>query len=157
MGGMTVENLIKEYRELLKSVIRAKEQADDEDQEVLGRMESVDDYGRQSGNRRGIERRAIYQRERSIDPIHFQRYARHPLYQNDEHTSSDWDMWRVEDTLSTLNQLEREVYMMKVGQVFSMEQVAGFLGITKGFVQTMLKRAENKMLKQKETILFLVG
>jgi hypothetical protein len=31
------------------------------------------------------------------------------------------------------------------------------LGVTKSSVQVMLKRAEKKMLKQKETSLFLVG
>ncbi|EGK07057.1 hypothetical protein HMPREF9374_3818 [Desmospora sp. 8437] len=39
-------------------------------------MESVDDYGKATGGELNGER---HQRERPIDPIHFQRYARHPL------------------------------------------------------------------------------
>lgn len=100
---------------------------------------------------------ASYQREKPVDPIDLQRYAQKPLYEKEEHFLSEWDLWRVEDALSTMTQLERDVFMMKVGQGFSMEKVAGFLGIGKGSVQTILKRAEKKMLKQKETSLFLVG
>ncbi|MDR6227626.1 hypothetical protein [Desmospora profundinema] len=74
--------------------------------------------GRRPGNRRGIERRAAYQWERPIDPIHLQRYTHQQVYQQPKCTLSDWEMWRVEDALSNLTKLEREVYMMKVGKGF---------------------------------------
>ncbi|MCS1350283.1 helix-turn-helix domain-containing protein [Mechercharimyces sp. CAU 1602] len=49
------------------------------------------------------------------------------------------------------------MYVMKVGQCFSMEHVAGNFGISKSSVQTMLSRAEKKMMRHKVTSLFCVG
>ncbi|MFC4075240.1 sigma factor-like helix-turn-helix DNA-binding protein [Salinithrix halophila] len=159
-----MEDLIQQYKETLKVIRRERETEENPSaRQTLSEMIRDLEYaikwmttGRQPGNTRGIERRAAYQRERPTDPIHFQRYAYKEAFQQPECTLSDWDMWRVEDALSSLTKLEREVYMMKVGQGFSMEKVASLLGLTKSSVQTMLGRSQKKMTKQKETSLFCV-
>jgi RNA polymerase sigma-70 factor (ECF subfamily) len=168
-----VQNLIKEYRETLRRIRKAKskflpaEKRSDEqvyEYRLLGEMERDLEWslewmttGRQPGNRRGVERLAAYQRERPIDPIHFQRYVMQPLYKQEEHALSDEDMRRVKEALSVLSQLEREVYVMSRGKCLSYAEIAGLLGVAKGTVQKMIERAEKKMAKQKETSLFLVG
>lgn len=96
-----MQNLIKEYRETLRRIRKAKskflpaEKRSDEqvyEYRLLGEMERDLEWslewmttGRQPGNRRGVERLAAYQRERPIDPIHFQRYVMQPLYKQEEH------------------------------------------------------------------------
>ncbi|SDW27525.1 RNA polymerase sigma-70 factor, ECF subfamily [Marininema mesophilum] len=159
-------DLIKEYKETLRRVRRQKDAEEDSStRKLLGGMIGDLEYaiewmttGRRPGNRRGIERRAAYQRERPIDPIHFQRYAmRSAFYKEDVQEIIEWEKWRIEDALSGLTKLGREVYMMKVGQGFTLGQVAGFMGVSKSSVQVMMKRAEQKMARQTETSLFLVG
>ncbi|SFT01935.1 hypothetical protein [Marininema halotolerans] len=121
-------------------------------------MEDLVQECRQPGNRRGIERRAAYQRERPIDPNHFQRYAlRSAFYKEEVQEIGEWKQWRIEDALSGLTKLERDEYMMKVGQGFSMGTIVAYMGDSKSSVQVMMKRAEQKMMRQKETSLFLVG
>lgn len=168
-----MQELLKEYKETLRKIRKAKSEyppvnernpEQDCDYKILCQMESDllwslewMETGRQPGNRRGIERRAAYQRERPIDPIHFQRYAMQPLYKQSKHTLSDFDMWRVEDALSCLSKLERDVYIMSRGYCLSYAEIAGLLGVAKGTVQKMIERAEKKMARQKEISLFLVG
>ncbi|MBN2910785.1 hypothetical protein JQC72_14890 [Polycladomyces sp. WAk] len=168
-----MQDLIKEYKETLRKIRKVKRgypsvnersPEQDCDYKILCQMESDllwslewMETGRCPGNRRGIERRAAYQRERPIDPIHFQRYAMQPLYKQNKHTLSDYDMWRVEEALSVLSNLERDVYIMSRGHCLSYAEIAGLLGVAKGTVQKMIERAEKKMARQKETSLFLVG
>lgn len=172
-GWIGMEDLIREYREALRRIRKSKrkyppvEKRNDEEVYKYRLLEEMErdlewslewmETGRQPGNRRGVERLAAYQRERPIDPIHFQRYAVQPLYGQEEHTLSNEDMRRVEEALSLLSPLEREVYIMSRGKGLSYREIAGLLGVAKGTVQKMIERAEKKMAQQKETSLFLVG
>lgn len=96
--------------------------------------------GRRPGNKRGIERLAAYQRDIPIDLM--DKYATPP-----PHISliTDDDYAKVEFVLCMLSDQERECYELHVGQNYSMEDVAELLNISKGTVQTYLKRATNKL------------
>lgn len=92
---------------------------------------------RQPGNRRGIERRAAYQRERPFDPLlmlQFFRSSEEDVYSWDDHKKeyviTDWDRQRIEDALSVLTAREREVYLMSRGHCLSYNQIANYLRIT---------------------------
>lgn len=71
-----------------------------------------------------------------------------PLYEKDQSSPvSDEDMRRIRDALSVLSKLEREAYLMKVGQGFSYSQVAEMMGVQRGTIQKMIERAEKKMIR----------
>lgn len=63
--------------------------------------------GRRPGNRRGIERRGTYQRERVVDTLLMQRYLRSTDVQLYE-----WEKIQLEDALSVLTNREKGVYLM---------------------------------------------
>lgn len=90
-----MQDLIKEYKQSLYKIRAAKGNASEEERKVLsGMISDLEfvlewlDIGRRPGNRRGIERRAAYQREKACDPLLMQRYFRSindNLYEWDNH------------------------------------------------------------------------
>ena len=120
--------------------------------------------GRRPGNKRGIERRAAYQRERPFDPILMQRYFRSMddnEYEWDkhqqEHAITSWDRERIDDALSVLTEREKEIYLMSRGYCLSLGQIARFLDIKKTTVQNYIIRAEKKIGSRIQVSLFSVG
>ncbi len=120
--------------------------------------------GKRPGLRRGIERRAVYQREKSMDPLLMQKYfqSEKTEYKWDIEEKQDvitsWDRERINDALSVLTELEQEVYLMSRGQCFSFSDIAKLLKISKSSIQTIVKRADNKIGKRiKESLFCLCG
>lgn len=154
-----MKDLIKEYNRSLYLVNNLRQFANETDGELLESMASDLRYslewlksGRRPGNRRGIERRAAYQRERPIDPIHIQNFYANPI--PEKCTVTDSDRARIEDALSVLTEREREVYLMAKGGCLSYSQIAEKLNVAKGTVQDTLERAEKKIIERVNTSIF---
>lgn len=167
-----INQLIYEYKQSLKTAREMYTNASEEDKKIIIGMISDLEYAiewmktsRMPGNRRGIERRAAYQREKPFDPLLMQKYFRsteEEVYEWDDHKQedklSDWDMQRIEDALSVLTEKEKEVYLMSRGHCLSYSQIANYLCISSSSVQTMVNRAENKIRKRiSESLLCLCG
>jgi RNA polymerase sigma factor (sigma-70 family) len=160
-----VEQLIKEYKESLKTVrqLQLRINPDNKDKTVLGSMASDLQYsidwmntGRRPGNRRGAERLAAYQREKPIDPIYFQNFVANPAPQ--KCTVKDSDKQRIEDALSVLTERERKIYLMARGQCLSYEQIAEYLYVSKSTVQTTVERAAKKIsIRINESLFCICG
>jgi positive control factor len=162
-----MHNLIKEYKESLKVTRKMYDNAVDEDKKIIAGMISDLEFaiewmstGRRPGNKRGIERRAAYQREKPFDPLLLQKYFRssEPVYKWDdhekEHVITEWDRQRIEDALSVLTDREREVYLMSRGYCLTYSEIANYLCISSSSVQTMIERAEKKIKKRIKESLF---
>jgi positive control factor len=156
-----MEKLLKQYIETLKATKNLLEKAADEDKPIIRGMISDLEFaiewmstGRRPGNKRGIERRAAYQREKPFDPLLMQKFFRSsdPVYKWDdhekEHVITEWDRQRIEDALSVLTKREREVYLMSRGYSLSYSEIANYLCISSSSVQTMIERAEKKIQKR---------
>jgi positive control factor len=155
-------DLIVQYKQALKDVRKLQVSASAEDKKLLGGMASDLEYaiqwmqtGRKPGNKRGIERRAAYEREKPFDPLLMQRYFRSMddnSYTWDTHKQEDtvsvWDRERIDDALSVLTAREKEIYLMKRGQCLTYEQIATYYSISRGSVQDSIKRSEKKIKKQ---------
>jgi positive control factor len=166
-----VNNLLKEYKESLKIARKMYGDAYNEDKKIIAGMISDLEYaiewmetGRRPGNRRGIERRAAYQREKPFDPLLMQKFFRssEPVYEWDDHEKEDvitsWDRERIEDALSVLTDREREVYLMSRGYCLTYSEIANYLCISSSSVQTMIERAEKKIKKRiRESLFCLCG
>lgn len=166
-----MQDLIEEYKQALKSIRLLQQSASVEDNKLLGGMASDISYalewmqtGRRPGNKRGIERRAAYERERPFDPLLMQRYFRSMddnLYSWDTHIQEDAvtavDRERIEDALSVLTEREREIYLMSRGNCLSYSQIARYLGIQKTSVQNRIESAERKIARHIRVSLFCVG
>jgi len=151
-------DLIIQYKQALKDVRRLQSTANDEDRKLLGGMASDLEYAlewmqtaRQPGNRRGIERRAAYQRELPLDPVIMQSIfpGTDDVHEWDktstEQSIGSWDDQRLKDALSILTDREREIYLMKRGYDITFSEIARLLGISDGAVKTMFKRADKKI------------
>ncbi|MGE7650498.1 sigma factor-like helix-turn-helix DNA-binding protein [Peribacillus frigoritolerans] len=166
-----MQDLIKEYNAALRSLRPLMENASEEDLKHLSSMASDLRYalewmrtGKRPGNRRGIERRAAYQREKPVDPLLMQRFFRNTdsdVYSWDDHLQEDvigyWDKIRIEDALSTLTEKEKEIYLMAKGHGLSRSQIAKYLVVSKSTIQDAIERAEKKISKQISSSLFQVG
>ncbi|AXM89371.1 Fis family transcriptional regulator [Anoxybacillus ayderensis] len=162
-----MNNLIQQYKESLKTARKMYRSATDEDKKVIAGMISDLEFaiewmetGRCPENRRGIERRAAYQREKLFDPLLMQKYFRsnEPVYEWDDHEKesiiTSWDKQRIEDALSVLTEREKEVYLMSRGYCLTYSEIANYLCISSSSVQTMIERAEKKIQKRISESLF---
>ncbi|MDM5036157.1 sigma-70 family RNA polymerase sigma factor [Bacillus cereus] len=162
-----MERLIYEYNQTLCCIRECKADANKEYSKVLSDMESDLVFaiewmqtGRRPGNRRGIERRAAYQRERTVNPLLIQRYFRSidaDIYEWDdhaqEHALGEWEKIKLEDVLSVLTEREKEVYLMSRGYCLTYSEIACYLVVSRSTVQTLIERAEKKIARQvKESI-----
>lgn len=147
MAKLTLITTWQIEREALEDAI-AKLEAD---MKLIGQMRSDAEYilewletGKQPGNRRGIERRAAYQRERPVDPLIIQAYAAKTLSGGTVQISdSDWS--RIENALSTLSPRERECFVMTRGSGVSLDKAASMLKLTKSSVQPYVAVADKKL------------
>ncbi|MEC0269391.1 sigma factor-like helix-turn-helix DNA-binding protein [Paenibacillus anseongense] len=112
--------------------------------------------GRRPGNKRGIERRAAYQREKLMDPVRMQAYITQSSAGSPANLS-DWQSFQIEDALSRLSDRERECYVLAHGECFSFSEIAGMLGVSKGSVEVYVTRAQRKISDDLLNSLFLVG
>lgn len=114
--------------------------------------------GRAPGSKRGIERRAAYERERSFDPLLMQRYFRsnqpeYPWEMSDylgydkpvESLVDQDEKELIEFALQGLTANEREMYMLFAGKSLSQYKIADMLYVTRNTVKTTLARAKRKI------------
>lgn len=157
-----MKQLIMEYKESLSKVRvaknRVKIKVTEEQKEQYSLLCSMErdllwsiqwmETGRRPGNRRGVERLAAYQREQLFDPIWIQNYA-YGLDQQEPmgNRITESDRERIDDALSLLSPLEREVYLMSRGRGISFSEIGMMLGIKKTTVASKIERAEKKLLK----------
>lgn len=158
VSGMEMDSLMKQYRVSLRKVQQALMEAT-EDRLALEGMASDLRFalewmttGRRPGNRRGIERRAAYQREIPLDPLKIQSYVVATTIQSGAISKADRE--RLEDALSVLTDREREVYLMSRGQCLSYAEIAAMLFVCKSTVQETVERAEKKIAKRIHESLF---
>ncbi|WP_197260977.1 sigma factor-like helix-turn-helix DNA-binding protein [Brevibacillus laterosporus] len=169
----TMQELLRDYKETRKKLkkayadLRATETVLDDvaesERHYLSEMISDVEYviewletGRRPESKRGIERRAAYEREKPVDPLRMQAFvfrgtAGSPC------NLTEWEKEQLEDALCCLSARERECYILTHGEGFSFEETARFLCISKSSVQTLVTRAQNKIANRVVSSLFLVG
>lgn len=157
LGEATVIN----YERSRLDAERAYRRADADDKKVISGMVSDCEFviewlstGRRPGNKRGVERRAAYQNEKPMDPLRMQAFASRSTAGSPSNLS-DWEMFQLEDALSTLSPRERECYTLAHGECFSYAEIAMMLFITKASVQDYVERAQRKITLALNTSLFL--
>jgi RNA polymerase sigma factor (sigma-70 family) len=159
---IAMQDLIKQYNKSLYRVKKLREVAlpENGDQDLLDSMASDLRYsiewmktGRRPGNKRGIERRAAYQRERPVDPIILQNYAK-KTSGGTYYTLTDSERERLADALSILTDREQEIYILARGECFTYEQIASMLCVSKSTIQDTIERAEKKIMKRTSESLF---
>lgn len=109
--------------------------------------------GKRPGNMRGIERRSVYQNTILVDPHILQSYAK-PYESRSSTTLTDEQKAKVEDALRTLSPLERECFILIEGRGFSSGQTAEMMNLSKGTVDTVMKRAKDKFQRGWQSTLF---
>ncbi|MGG3012281.1 sigma factor-like helix-turn-helix DNA-binding protein [Brevibacillus parabrevis] len=127
--------------------------------EMRGEVEWIIEWletGRRPGNRRGIERRAAYEREKLMDPVRMQAFVSRGTA-GSPCNLTEWQRFQLEDALSSLTERERECYVLTHGEGFSFEDTARLLNITKSSVQTLVTRAQTKISERGTNSLFFVG
>ncbi|MES5847949.1 MULTISPECIES: sigma-70 family RNA polymerase sigma factor [unclassified Bacillus cereus group] len=163
-------DLIKQYKETLNQLLTAKEKATKQEEKIINRMISDIEYslnwmrnGREPEAKRGIERRASYQRDVKVNPLLIQRYLRskETEYEWDkeqkENAITTWEKIQLDDALSTLSKIEKEIFVMyKVG-MFTQEEIAEMRGVTRSTIQQHLRRADKKIAQQVGESLFFVN
>ena len=100
--------------------------------------------GRRPGSKRGIERQAGYQREKSMDPMIMQGFANQSNSRSSS-TLTPEEADRLRDALEILSPQEREIYMMAYGQCIPHSEIAAMMGIKKGTVSKYVQRAHEKV------------
>lgn len=126
--------------------------------EMRGEVEWIIEWlesGRRPGNKRGIERRAAYQREKLMDPVRMQAFVSRGTAGSPANLT-DWQRNQIEDALCELSERERECYVLAHGQGFSHDYIADLLGISKGSVDSYMARAQEKITERLQNSLFLV-
>ncbi|WP_232700172.1 sigma factor-like helix-turn-helix DNA-binding protein [Brevibacillus daliensis] len=169
----TMQDLLQEYKETRKHLrrvyadlsesVKVLDEVALSERKYLSEMISDVEYviewletGRRPGSKRGIERRAAYEREISIDLVRMQAF----VYRGTAGSPcnlTEWEKFQLEDALACLTARERECYILTHGEGFSFEETARFLCISKSSIQTLVTRAQNKIANCVATSLFLVG
>lgn len=167
-GTWLMKKLMQQYIETRKELENSKVGATEKDISIINGMISDINYAlewmrtaKQPGKKRGIERRAAYEREKPCDPLLMQRYVRSTVmsvYEWDtaakESVISEWERMQLEDALSTLTDREKEIYVMSRGHGLTMEKISNYLGVKKTTIQNHLERADKKIGKRINESLF---
>lgn len=90
-----------------------------------------------------------------MDPLHMQAFISKSSAGSPSNLS-DWEMFQLEDALSTLSPRERECYILAHGECFSFNEIANMLGIQKGTVQHYVETAQEKISEALRNSLFLL-
>ncbi|MDG0792777.1 hypothetical protein OMP38_19280 [Cohnella ginsengisoli] len=104
--------------------------------------------GRMPGNRRGIERRAGYQREVPTDPSVLSAVLEGRSSQNTRESTVHLDgapSLALERALCGLTERERECYRLSQAEGFTLAEAADVLKISKSSASTYLLRARRKI------------
>lgn len=100
------------------------------------------EHGREPGNKRGADRTKVY----LMDPLVLNQVDLTTSYEEGKIT--DQDLKRINEALISLSDKERDMYILHKANLFSFEEIANLLGVSKGTVQTTIKRAECKIRKE---------
>lgn len=117
--------------------------------EIISDCEFVEEWmvtGRRPGGKRGIERRAAYEREKLMDPTHMQSFV-HPEGCGSPSTIGDTERERIEAAMQTLSPRERECYALAHGECYSLAEIGKLLFISKASVQVHVRNAQRKISK----------
>lgn len=151
-----MERLIKEYTvtkrdlERYRKTLDRSDPAENEEHKIIGGMISDLQFalewmkrGRRPGNRRGVERRSVYQRTVLLDTELFPSL----LEEKPERKLEDWEKRKIIDILWELSDRERQSYLLHMAHGWSMSEIAAELGISKRTVQQYISRARKKIQK----------
>lgn len=149
------------YQLSLKGAERAYRKADADDKKVISGMVSDCEYaiewlstGRRPGNKRGIERRAGYEREILLDPVRMQAFASRSTAGSPSNLTDDQRVM-IEEALRYLSPRQRECYILAHGECFSFGQIANMLGISRSSVQAYVEEAQRRVSEELQSNLFL--
>ncbi|MGG1638291.1 sigma factor-like helix-turn-helix DNA-binding protein [Paenibacillus sp. NRS-1760] len=109
--------------------------------------------GRQPGNKRGIERRSVYQNTMLLDPMILANYA-NPSNSRSGSSLTEDEKTALREVLEILSPQERECYVMAHGHCIPQQQIARMLKLSEGSVATYIKRAHEKVSRGWEGTLF---
>ncbi|RFB28286.1 sigma factor-like helix-turn-helix DNA-binding protein [Brevibacillus sp. VP] len=158
-----MQDLLREYeytkmqleakRRLLKKENASKEEINTSDIELLGEMISSVDFiiewietGKRPGMKRGIERRAAYQKEILTDPITMQSYVNNGLAGSPANIT-DSQRKELEEALSILSEREKECYIMAHGRGYTHREISEIMKLARGTVAKYIVRAQLKISK----------
>ncbi|MTW85611.1 sigma-70 family RNA polymerase sigma factor [Virgibacillus dakarensis] len=148
------DQLIHEYKigksQLLKikNSLNKNVPADREDLSHINSMISDMDYslewlrkGRRPGNMRGIDKRSAYQRRVLIDMDLLPALELEP----EEKTISDEQKALLADILIDLSDRERHCYLLHMANGWTITEISGEIGVSRGTVQSYIDRAKEKI------------
>lgn len=149
---MSLHDLMLQYVKTVQDLYALKERADrPNDQKLIGEMIGGCEYvvhwlrtGRSPSNRRGVERRSVYELTKVWDPSWFASFTGVPLAPSDREFTAQ-EEFGLHDAMAALSERERQCYILHIGFEFSWEQVAQELNITIRTVRTHYQRAEQKI------------
>lgn len=157
LGGATALS----YRKARNIAARIYKKADADDKKVISGMvsdcEFVEEWlvtGRRPGNKRGVERLAAYQREKLVDPLRMQAYVSNSKAGSPSNLT-DSDYFVIEEALRVLTDLERDCFLLSYGHCMPHSYIADVLGLSRGNISTLLKRAKEKIQENRNNNLFL--
>jgi positive control factor len=148
------DELVRQYRETA-ALLRALRtlNTDQDERKLIGGMLSDCHFalewlrtGRCPGSRRGVERRAGYERAIPTDPVVLQSFARAGADGSGRSPALPAaERARLEEALEVLSDRERECFVLARGEGFSYEDIAAMLRIGKPSVASYLRRAQQKL------------
>ncbi|MEJ3717093.1 sigma-70 family RNA polymerase sigma factor [Paenibacillus polymyxa] len=157
LGGATALS----YRKARNIAARIYKKAEADDKKVISGMvsdcEFVEEWlvtGRRPGNKRGVERLAAYQREKLVDPLRMQAYVSNSKAGSPSNLT-DSDYFVIEEALRVLTDLERDCFLLSYGHCMPHSYIADVLGLSRGNISTLLKRAKEKIQENRNNNLFL--
>ncbi|MGG1556244.1 sigma factor-like helix-turn-helix DNA-binding protein [Paenibacillus ferrarius] len=157
---MSLHDLLLQYMKTVQDLRALKDQAErQEDQKLLAEMISDCEYvvhwlrtGRAPGNRRGVERRSVYELTKVWDPSWFESFTGVPIASAERELTAQ-EEFGLHDAMAALSERERQCYILHIGFEFSWEQVARELNITIRTVRTHYQRAEQKIEHVRKNLL----
>ncbi|GAF65232.1 putative RNA polymerase [Bacillus sp. TS-2] len=158
-----MRKLLIEYKGHYRRLEQYKNRALEHEQKIVSGMLSDLRYsidwmssGREPGARRGIERRAVYQRELLMEPAMLQVVSDHCRLNERENCLEEEEREALEskinEILSKLTEREKDIYLMSRVNLLSYQQIASLLSVSKSTIQKTLERAEMKIKIQKDFI-----
>ncbi|EJW14440.1 Fis family transcriptional regulator [Paenibacillus alvei] len=150
MAKVTLPTTFQAERDDLEAAIVALESEMKTYGEMISDSEFILEWletGRRPGNKRGIERRAAYQREKPIDPVHLQAYIAKTSSGGAVQVDrlSERERERIEFALGELSLRERECYEMVIGGGLSYGETAEITGLSKSSIQWFVDEAKKKL------------
>lgn len=146
--------LIREYKASLRMVNKAKAKADADDEAYKKLLRNCADSlsysleymvkGREPGNRRAITRRSGTQREIPVSPENISFIRAAVLQRKLADDLSEEQKELLADLLEILTPKEKEAFVMIRGNGYSFSEAAEIMKVTKGTVQNLVARAEEK-------------